>query len=158
MVGLNVTQRQVGTYQRELPSHQLFLPHRKTKALTVIRRSKPLELLTVDLTALPPQKVQSGSGRSKKKAKAATADSKDSAQYYKWITVAIDAFSRYALVGVLDPMPLRDDGSGPTASKHWEAFAPILNDVRILNGGTLDGVQIQNDNGNEMLGRFSRVL
>jgi hypothetical protein len=40
--GLNVTQRQVGTYLRELPAHQLFLPQRKTKALTVIRRSKPL--------------------------------------------------------------------------------------------------------------------
>jgi hypothetical protein len=122
-----------------------------------------LQLLTVDLTALPPQKVQSGSGRSKKKGKAkgtkaAATASKDTAQYYKWITVAIDAFSRYAWVGVLDPMVLRDDGSGPTASKHWESFAPVLNDIRILNGDTLEGVQIQTDNGNEMLGRFSNEL
>ena len=57
-------------------------------------------------------------------------------------------------MGVLDPMVLRDDGSGPTATKHWEAFAPVLNDIRILNGDTLEGVQIQTDN--ELL--FKKII
>jgi transposase InsO family protein len=102
--------------------------------------------VTVDLTALPPQPAQSGSGKGKDKL------------YYKWITVAVDAFSRYAWVGVLDPMP---SDTGPTATEHWKAFWPILQEIRDELGGTnadLKTLQIQSDNGNEMEGRFHTEL
>jgi transposase InsO family protein len=141
-----ITQRQVAAYLRTNQPHQLFIYQRKTKPVTVIRRSRPLQLATVDLTALPPQPAQSGGGKGKEKL------------YYKWITVVIDAFSRYAWVGVLDPM---SSDTGPTAAEHWKAFWPILQEIRDELGGTnadLRTLQIQSDNGNEMEGRFHTEL
>jgi transposase InsO family protein len=142
----SITQRQVAAYLRTNQPHQLFQYQRKTKPVTVIRRSRPLQLVTVDLTALPPQPAQSGSGKGKDKL------------YYKWITVVIDAFSRYAWVGVLDPM---SSDTGPTAAEHWKAFWPILQEIRDELGGTnadLQTLQVQSDNGNEMEGRFHTEL
>ena len=52
-------------------------------------------------------------------------------------------------------MPL---DAGPTAAAHWDAFWPILQDIRTQLGGTnadLKGLQVQCDNGNENLGRFA---
>ena len=51
--------------------------------VAVVRRGKPLEMITMDLTALPPQQVQG-----KKLVR-------------KWILVAIDSFSRYGWIEVL---------------------------------------------------------
>jgi transposase InsO family protein len=154
--GLDITQRQVATFLKETPSHQLYLPQRKTKAITVFRRSRPLQGIVVDLTALPRIKASGGTGRPKHSAKPGA---KSSTQlYYKWITVAIDMFSRYVWIGALEPMPITDDGSGPTGSLHWDAFRPILDDIRVLNGDTLKGIQVQTDGGNEMKGRFDREL
>jgi hypothetical protein len=188
--GLDITQRQVATFLKQTPAHQLYLPQRKTKAITVFRRSHPLQGIVIDLTALPRIKASGGSGRPKRSAAAAAskriagkapplAKSTDAARasakgpsarrrtrsdqsntelYYKWITVTIDMFSRYVWIGVLEPMPITDDGSGPTDSLHWDAFRPILDDIRVLNGDTLKGLQAQSDGGNEMKGRFDREL
>ena len=154
--GLDITQRQVATFLKETPSHQLYLPQRKTKAITVFRRSRPLQGIVVDLTALPRIKASGGSGRPKRSAKPGAKSNTE--LYYKWITVAIDMFSRYVWVGVLEPMPVTDEGAGPTGTLHWDAFRPILDDIRVLNGDTLKGIQIQTDGGNEMKGRFDREL
>ncbi len=61
--GVDVTQRQVGSYLKQNSSHMVYLPQRKTKAITVFRRSKPLQTITVDLSALPRQKATQGGGR-----------------------------------------------------------------------------------------------
>eukprot|EP01049_Picozoa_sp_SAG25_P009344 SAG25_NODE_918_length_4772_cov_1.806120_4_plen_442_part_00 len=143
-----ITQRQVAAWLKTVPAHQLFLYQKTTKPVTIIRRSRPLQMITVDLTALPPQPSQSGSGKSQSK----------TTTVYKWISVCIDTFSRYAWVSVLDPIE-RDEG--PTATLHWKAFWPVLQEIRDELGGKnsdLTGLSVQTDNGNEMLGRFQQEL
>ena len=49
-----ITQRQVAAYLRTNQPHQLFQYQRKTKPVTVIRRSRPLQLVTVDLGQILP--------------------------------------------------------------------------------------------------------
>ena len=60
-----ITWRQVAAFLRRTQPHQLFLYQRKPKPISVFRRSRPLQLLTVDLTALPvqtlPDKTQASS-------------------------------------------------------------------------------------------------
>eukprot|EP01049_Picozoa_sp_SAG25_P011579 SAG25_NODE_1436_length_3023_cov_2.872093_2_plen_408_part_00 len=138
----------VAAYLKTNQPHQLFQYQRKTKPVTIFRRSRPLQLIITDLTALPPQLAHDGSGK----------QSKQSPVYDKWISVTIDAFSRYAWVAVLDPIPADE---GPTASLHWKAFWPVLQEIRDELGGTnadLRGLQIQTDGGNEMQGRFHEEL
>ena len=68
--------------------------------------------------------------------------------------MCIDTFSRFVWISELAPMPL---DAGPTATAHWDAFWPILQDIRTQLGGTnadLKGLQVQLDNGNENLGRL----
>ena len=145
--GIDVTQRQVGEYLRELKPHRVYLTQKKTKPVSVVRRHAPLEMVTVDLTVLPAQAVQTTGKGGKKQA-----------LYKRYATVCIDTFSRFVWISELAPMPL---DAGPTATVHWEAFWPILQDIRTQLGGTnadLRGLQVQCDNGNENLGRFADEL
>lgn len=82
--GINVTQRQVGEYLRELKPHRVYLTQKKTKPVSVVRRHAPLEMVTVDLTVLPAQAVQTtGMGRKKQ------------TLYKRYATVCIDTLSRF---------------------------------------------------------------
>jgi hypothetical protein len=53
--------------------------------------------------------------------------------YKRYATVCIDTFSRFVWISELAPMPL---DAGPTATAHWDAFWPILQDIRTQLGGT----------------------
>ena len=110
--GIDVTQRQVGQYLRELKPHRVYLKQKKTKPVSVVRRHAPLEMVTVDLTVLPAQAVQN-MGKGKKK----------QTLYKRYASVCIDTSSRFVWISELAPMPL---DAGPTATAHWEAFWPIL--------------------------------
>ena len=145
--GIPVTQKQVGEYLRELKPHRVYLTQKKTKPVSVVRRHAPLEMVTVDLVVLPSMPVET-TGKGKKQQKL----------FKRHATVCIDTFSRFVWINELAPMPA---DAGPTATLHWDAFWPILQDIRTLRGGTnadLRGLQVQCDNGNENLGRFANEL
>ena len=108
--GVDVTQRQVGEYLRELKPHRVYLKQKKTKPVSVVRRHAPLEMVTVDLTVLPPQAVETtGKGKNKQ------------TLYRKHVTVCIDTFSRFVWVAELTP---RSSDAGPTATAHWRFVTP----------------------------------
>ena len=133
----------MGEYLRELKPHRVYLKQKKTKPVSVVRRHAPLEMVTVDLTVLPPQAVETtGKGKN------------EQTLYRKHVTVCIDTFSRFVWVAGLAPRP---SDAGPTATAHWDAFWPILQDIREQRG-TLKGLQVQCDNGVENLGRFADEL
>ena len=131
-----ITWRQVAAFLKRTQPHQLFIYQRKPKPISVFRRSRPLQMLTVDLTALPVQTLPDKTQR-------------------KWILLAIDTFSRYAWASVLEPQP---PSSGPTAKLGWEAFWPILKEVKEELNGDVTGLVIQSDGGNEFKDRFHDEL